>query len=288
MHIHIHKRLPLYAQLMRLNKPIGILLLLWPTLWALWLASEGEPDLTILFVFVSGVVLMRSAGCIFNDFADRNFDGHVKRTQQRPLARQAVSLKEAGFLAILLCLCAFFLVLLCNRLTIYLAFMALGLAFFYPFMKRFTHLPQLGLGIAFSWSVPMAFAAQINAIPLSAWFLFLTSLIWPIVYDTMYAMVDKQDDLKIGVKSTAILFNSMDKLIIGLLQILFLVMLVMVGLMFDLNSIYYFSLIITAGLFLYQQWLIKDRDTKKCFQAFLNNNLVGFAIFIGILSSYLQ
>lgn len=284
----IRERLPQYALLMRWDKPIGVLLLLWPTLWALWLAGSGEPNLKILIVFCTGVFLMRSAGCVVNDFADRNIDLGVKRTQHRPLATGNVDPKEALIIIGLLSLLAFLLVLNCNFLTVLLAFAGAFITLVYPLMKRFTHLPQLGLGIAFAWGVPMAFAAEKNALNVYTWFLFLTSAIWPIIYDTMYAMVDRSDDMKIGVKSTAILFNTMDKLIIGLLQILFLVMLIIVGLMFHLHSAYYTCLSFVGILFVYQQWLIKDRNPDKCFQAFLNNNYVGFAIFVGIMSSYLQ
>lgn len=284
----IRERISQYAFLMRLDKPIGILLLLWPTLWAIWLASSGQPDYAILAIFTAGVVLMRSAGCVLNDFADRHFDPHVKRTRKRPLASGKVSVAEAMLLAGVLSFCAFLLVLFCNRLTITLSFIGAGLALAYPFMKRVTHLPQLGLGVAFSWGVPMAFAATTGFISTTAWFLFLTSIIWPIIYDTMYAMIDRDDDVRIGVKSTAVLFDAMDKLIIGLLQILFMVMLVIVGLMFQLRNAYYFSIVIVGLLFAYQQWLIKDRDAQKCFRAFLNNNWVGAVIFAGIVSSYLQ
>jgi 4-hydroxybenzoate polyprenyltransferase len=271
---------------MRLDKPIGILLLLWPTLWALWLAGKGQPDPVVLAIFVTGVVLMRSAGCVLNDFADRHFDPHVKRTRKRPLASGRVSVNEALMLAALLCLCAFLLVLFCNWLTIFLSFIGAGLAVAYPFMKRITHFPQLGLGVAFTWGVPMAFAAETGSIDTAAWFLFLTGIIWPIVYDTMYAMIDRDDDVKIGVKSTAVLFDAMDKLIIGLLQILFMVMLVIVGLMFHLRSVFYISIAVVGLLFAYQQWLIRNRDAQSCFRAFLNNNWVGLVIFAGIVLSY--
>ncbi|SRR5579883_2083021 len=284
----IYERLKQYALLMRLHKPIGMLLLLWPTLWALWLASGGHPNTKILLVFVVGVVLMRSAGCVLNDIADRHVDGHVRRTRNRPLAARKVSLKEAMMLVAGLSAVAFLLVLVCNALTIMLAFVAVALIFIYPLMKRFTHLPQVGLGAAFSWGVPMAFAAETGAIGVSAWFLFITSVIWPVIYDTMYAMADREDDRKIGVKSTAILFDQMDKFVIGLMQVLFIILLVIVGLMFELNSIYYLCLVPASLLFVYQQWLIKDRNEQKCFRAFLNNNWVGLIIFVGILLSYLQ
>lgn len=278
----IRARLPHYVALMRLDKPIGILLLLWPTLWALWLASSGKPDLKILFIFISGVILMRSAGCVINDFADRNVDGCVARTRNRPLAAGNVSPIEAILLAALLSCLAFILVLFCNRETILFAFVGLFLTILYPFLKRVTHLPQLGLGVAFAWGVPMAFAAQTNSVSLAAWFLFCTGMVWPLIYDTMYAMVDRADDVKIGVKSTAILFNDMDKMIISLLQILFIAMLIIVGLMFRLKHIYYKAIFVVALLFLYQQWLIKKRQPAECFAAFLNNNWVGFVIFVGI------
>ncbi|TAK74707.1 MAG: 4-hydroxybenzoate octaprenyltransferase [Gammaproteobacteria bacterium] len=284
----MRERLKHYALLMRLHKPIGILLLLWPTLWALWLAGQGQPHTKILLIFTAGVVLMRSAGCVLNDVADRHVDGRVRRTRRRPLAMGLVTVKEAILLVVFLSMVAFLLVLQCNLLTIALAFVAVALVIVYPLMKRFTHLPQIGLGAAFSWGVPMAFAAETGIIDVSAWFLFLTSMIWPVIYDTMYAMADRADDLKIGVKSTAILFDQMDKFVIGLMQTLFLVLLVIVGLMFQLNSIYYFSLIPAALLFIYQQWLIKDRNEHNCFRAFLNNNWVGLVVFAGILISYLQ
>lgn len=278
-------QLPYYFQLMRLHKPIGILLLLWPTLWALWLAKRGFPDLKILMVFITGVVLMRSAGCVINDFADKKFDRYVTRTKDRPYASGKVQTTEVIGLAGFLVFLAFLLVLSCNSLTIMLAFVGMGLAVAYPFLKRITHLPQLGLSLAFTWGVPMAFAAQLNYIPKNAWFLFVTGTVWPLMYDTIYAIIDRKDDVKIGVKSTAILFDDMDKLIIGLLQTLFVAMLVIVGLMFRLKFPYYFSLVIVISLFIYQQWLIKTRDPEKCLAAFNNNNWVGLAIFAGIVFS---
>jgi len=283
--MQLRARLPHYAYLMRLNKPIGILLLLWPTLWALWLATNGRPDTKILFVFVAGVLLMRSAGCVVNDIADRHFDGHVKRTHRRPLVVGTVSVKEALILTGLLSATAFMLICLCNPLTIWLALIGAAWVVIYPLMKRFTHLPQVGLGIAFSWGVPMAFAAVTDTIGISAWFVFLTAIVWPVIYDTMYAMVDREDDAHIGLKSTAILFGLMDRIIIGLLQVLFLLMLVIVGIMFRVDAIYYVCVALSGMLFIFQQWLIKDRDRDKCFAAFINNNWVGLIIFIGI---YLQ
>ena len=281
-------RLLQYAYLMRLDKPIGILLLLWPTLWALWLASHGLPNTKILLVFIPGVVLMRSAGCVLNDIADRNFDGHVARTRTRPLAAGAVSVKEALIVAGILCLIAFLLVLNCNTYTIILSLVGALLAITYPLLKRLTQLPQIGLGIAFTWGVPMAFAAVQDEVTGRAITLFLTGLLWPIIYDTMYAMVDRNDDRKIGVKSTAILFAQMDTVVIGLLQAVFVLMMAVVGIMFCLRKIYFISLIFVAGLFIYQQWIIRHRDPTQCFAAFLNNNWVGLTIFAGIALSYIQ
>lgn len=284
----IRKRLIHYAYLMRLEKPIGILLLLWPTLWAIWLASAGHANRQICMIFVAGVILMRSAGCVLNDLADRNFDNQVKRTCARPLAKKELLLLEAWILAGLLSLMAFLLVLLCNLLTISLAMMGAGLVLIYPFLKRVTYLPQVGLGVAFSWGIPMAFAAETGGLENKAWLVFFTAVLWPVIYDTMYAMVDKEDDVKIGVKSTAILFNGSERWFIGLLQILFLMMLTMVGWVFVLKPIYYLAILSVGILFIYQQWLIKDRDPTKCFHAFLNNNWVGLIIFVGIVFSYFK
>lgn len=286
--MRIPGRVTHYIHLMRLNKPIGILLLLWPTLWALWLASNGQPNIQVLTIFILGVILMRSAGCILNDFADRHIDGHVQRTAQRPLATRVISLPHALLLAAILTFIAFLLVLQCNALTIGLAFVGAGLTAMYPFMKRFTHLPQIGLGVAFSWGIPMAFAAEMGEVKASAWFLFFAAIFWPVIYDTMYAMVDKEDDVKIGVKSTAILFGANDKRLIGILQIIFVILLVMTGMIFELHSLYYLGLAIVFGLFVYQQWLIRNRDKQNCFKAFLNNNWVGVVVFAGIAASYLQ
>lgn len=272
--------------LMRLNKPIGFFLLLWPTLWALWLASSGMPPLNILIIFITGTLVMRSAGCIINDFADRHFDKYVERTRERPLTTGAVTVKEALILFFILLSIAFVLVLFLNPLSIELAFIGAGLAIFYPYMKRFTHLPQVGLGTAFSWGVPMAFAATTNNVPTTAVILFFTALIWPVIYDTQYAMTDRKDDLKLNLQSTAILFGQWDKIIIGLLQIIFLLMLSWVGYLFQLTTYYYLSLILVAILFIYQQRLIYTRLPKNCFRAFLNNHWVGLIIFLGIAASY--
>lgn len=276
-----------YVQLARIDKPIGTLLLLWPTLWALWLAADGLPDLWTLLVFVVGVFLMRSAGCVINDYADRNFDGHVKRTAGRPLPMGKVKPREVLALFAVLALISFALVLTMNPLTIGLSFAALLLAVCYPFMKRYIPIPQLVLGMAFSWSIPMAYAAQANALPTVAWLVFLANLLWTIAYDTEYAMVDRDDDLKLGLKSSAILFGRHDKRIIGALQLLTLLILLLVGQLSELGSSYYWSLLAAAALFVYQQRLIRERAREACFQAFLNNNYVGALIFAGVVINYL-
>jgi 4-hydroxybenzoate polyprenyltransferase len=283
---YLTERLYQYTLLTRLHRPIGIYLLLWPTLWAGWISSEGQPDWLIAMIFIAGVVLMRSAGCVINDYADREIDPHVQRTKQRPIACGAVSDKEALIVFIVLCLVAFGLVLLLNPLTIQLSFVALLLAAIYPFMKRYTHLPQVFLGAAFGWSIPMAFAAELNSVPTVAWWLFAVNVLWVLVYDTMYAMVDRDDDLKIGVRSTAILFGQADKAIIGGLQVLVLGLLLMLGWQLEFSWIYYLSLSIAALFSLYQQWLIKDREPALCFKAFLNNHWFGLVIFVGIVLQY--
>lgn len=283
----LREKLSAYWRLMRMDRPIGTLLLLWPTLWALWLAAQGQPNWPVLLVFVLGVVVMRAAGCVINDYADRHFDGHVKRTASRPLPSGDVRPSEARWLFVALVALAFVLVLTLNSLTIVLSLVALALAAVYPFMKRFTHLPQLVLGVAFGWSIPMAFAAQMNLLPLSCWLLLLANICWTVAYDTQYAMVDRDDDLRIGIKSTAILFGRFDKLIIGLLQLATLLLLVLVGVLSQLGSLYYWSLLACAALFVYQQQLLKERERDACFQAFLNNNYVGMVLFCGIASSYL-
>jgi 4-hydroxybenzoate polyprenyltransferase len=270
-----------YYQLMRMDRPIGSLLLLWPTLWALLLASDGQPKLSVMIVFCLGVILMRSAGCVINDFADRDFDGHVERTQFRPIPSGVVSPKEALALFFFLCALAFALVLTMNKLTIQLSFGGAALAVLYPFMKRYTHLPQLILGMAFSWAIPMAWAAEAGEIAPIAWLLFVINLIWTVAYDTQYAMVDREDDLKIGIKSTAILFGRFDKLIIGILQASTLILLLLVGLLAHLGAAFYWAILMAGGLFVYQQWLIKSRERKLCFKAFLNNNYVGMILTVG-------
>ena len=275
------------ALLMRLDKPIGIFLLLWPALWALLIAGEGQPDALVLVVFILGVILMRSAGCVINDFADRDIDGHVQRTRERPLAAGRVSELEAKLLFVLLCLLAFGLVLLLNPLTIMLSFVGALLAATYPFMKRVTHLPQVYLGAAFGWSVPMAFAAQTGSVPPIAWLLFTATVLWATVYDTMYAMVDRDDDLVLGVKSTAILFGDADRQIIGVIQVMLLICLLMVGHQAELGLYSYAGVFIAAGMAVYQQGLIRYREREGCFRAFLNNNWFGAAVFTGLLLDYL-
>ncbi|HBC7435599.1 4-hydroxybenzoate octaprenyltransferase [Enterobacter bugandensis] len=275
-----------YHRLMRTDKPIGALLLLWPTLWALWVATPGMPPLWILGVFVAGVWLMRAAGCVVNDYADRKFDGHVKRTANRPLPSGQVTGKEARVLFIVLVLLSFLLVLTLNTMTILLSVAALALAWVYPFMKRYTHLPQVVLGAAFGWSIPMAFAAVSESLPLSCWLMFLANILWAVAYDTQYAMVDRDDDLNIGIKSTAILFGRQDKLIIGILQVAVLALMVAIARLNGLNWEFYWSILVAGLLFAYQQKLIAKREREACFKAFMNNNYVGLVLFLGLVMSY--
>ncbi len=275
-----------YALLMRMNRPIGVYLLLWPTVWALWIAGEGNPDVGVTLVFVLGVVLMRSAGCVINDYADRDFDPHVSRTRNRPIAAGNVKPKEALLLFILLCLVAFTLVLTMNWLTIGLSVGAVLLAAIYPFMKRYTYLPQVFLGLAFGWAIPMAFAAQTGEVPVIAWLLLTATVLWATAYDSMYAMVDVEDDLKIGVKSTAILFGDADRMIIGSMQVMFLITMVIVGNRLELGLYYFAGLLAAALLVVYQQFLIRNRDPEGCFKAFLNNHWFGAVIFAGLVMHY--
>ncbi|MBF0470846.1 MAG: 4-hydroxybenzoate octaprenyltransferase [Gammaproteobacteria bacterium] len=276
----------IYLRLIRLDRPIGIYLVLWPTLWGLWLAAGGLPPFQLLLIFVSGVVFMRSAGCAINDFADRNIDGHVSRTRTRPLATGEASPREALWLFAILSLLSFLLVLQLNRLTILLSLIALFLAASYPFVKRFTHLPQAYLGVAFGWAIPMAFAAQLGEVPLQSWWLFAVTLLWALAYDTMYAMSDKEDDLRIGVKSSAILFGRYDRLIIAVIQLLILLLLYYIGALFQLGSYYLGGVGIAALFFGYQQLLIADRDPQRCLNAFLNNHYVGLVLFVAITLDY--
>ncbi|MBN7123250.1 4-hydroxybenzoate octaprenyltransferase [Erwinia billingiae] len=274
-----------YSRLMRIDKPIGSLLLMWPTFWALWLAGMQIPPLNILIVFVLGVFFMRAAGCVVNDFADRKIDGHVKRTQSRPLPSGAVTSKEAKLLFAGLVLVSFCLVLTMNAMTIWLSFGGLALAWVYPFMKRYTHLPQVVLGAAFGWAIPMGWAAVSETVPLTCWLLFAANICWTVAYDTLYAMVDRDDDLKIGVKSTAILFGRFDKLIVGLLQLATLVLMAVIGWRMQLGGAFYWSILVAGALFVHQQKLISARERDPCFQAFLNNNYVGLVLFLGIALS---
>lgn len=279
----VSERLVDYARLMRWHRPIGILLLAWPTLWALWFAGLGHPDKYIFFVFVLGVVLMRSAGCVINDYADRDFDPHVARTRDRPIAAGRVSPREALALFAVLCLISFGLVLTLNPLTIALSFVGAFLAATYPFLKRYTHLPQFYLGAAFGWGIPMAFAAQTAAVPWLAWVLFAANIAWSVAYDTAYAMVDREDDIKIGVKSTAILFGRYDRWMVFFFHLLTVIFLVSAGLLAGLGLRYYAGLMVALGFALYQQWLMRDRSREGCFRAFLNNNWFGAAVFAGLV-----
>lgn len=280
------QKLIAYARLMRFHKPIGIALLLWPTLWALWIARQGIPDIKILIIFILGTIIMRSAGCVINDYADRNFDAHVARTRERPLATRQISPKEALVLFAILCLLALLLVLQLNRLTMALSVVALLLASIYPFTKRYTYWPQLFLGAAFAWSVPMAFAAQLNTVPSVTWLIYGIALLWPLYYDTLYAMADKEDDVKIGIKSTAILFGKHVRWILSILQAIILLLLVVVGFYFSLNLYYYLGLIGAVACLFYQQHLMRKGDAQSYFKAFLNNNWLGLLVFMGIALNY--
>ena len=275
-----------YVQLMRLDKPIGIWLLLWPTLWALWLAGEGHPDPGVFVVFMLGVIVMRSAGCVLNDFADRNIDPYVERTRMRPIASGAVAPMEALTLFVALGLIAIGLAAMLNRPAQVLAVIGACLTIVYPFIKRFVSIPQFVLGAAFGWAVPMAFAAQTGATAQLAWLIFVTAIIWAVIYDTFYAMADRDDDLKIGVKSTAILFGDADLFVIGGLQILMLTALIFIGNMAELGFAYYASLVIAAILMGWHQWIARDRQSAACFRAFLHNHYVGMVVFIGIVLHY--
>ncbi len=285
--LSLTQRLREYVRLVRLDRPIGIYLVMWPTLWALWIGGSGHPAALVFAVFVLGTVLMRSAGCAINDFADRHIDLHVARTKQRPLAKGSIRPREAVWVFAVLSLLSFGLVLLLNRFTIVLSVVGVLLAFSYPFAKRYTYLPQAYLGIAFGWGIPMAFAAQTGTIPQAAWLFFVANIFWSLVYDTMYAMADRDDDLKIGVKSSAILFGRNDRLIIGLLQAVMFGLLLLGGLSFQFSFWYYLGLLGAVGFSAYEQYLIRDRNPTRCFQAFLNNHYVGASIFGGIALHYL-
>ena len=275
-----------FIQLTRMDKPIGIYLLLWPTLWALWIAAKGVPSLSNLLIFVFGVILTRAGGCVINDFADRKVDGHVKRTEQRPLVSGKISSKEALVFFALLMGISFLLVLCTNAPTIWLSFGGLALAASYPFMKRYTYYPQVVLGAAFSWGMPMAFTAETGSLPAAAWLLYIANLLWTVAYDTYYAMTDREDDLKVGVKSTAILFGDADRVINLSLQGLALGCLLLAGTHFELGAWFHLGLLVAAGCFVWEFWYTRDRDPQRCFKAFLHNHWAGLAIFVGIVLNY--
>jgi len=275
-----------FLVLMRFHKPIGIFLLLWPTLWALWIAAKGLPPFFFFIIFLIGTIIMRTAGCVINDIADRHIDRHVKRTRKRPLTSGKLTLTAAITLFIVLYAVAFSLVCLLNTLSIQLSIVAAGLAVIYPFSKRFTHWPQLILGLAFSWGIPMAFAAVTQRVPMIAWLLFATNVLWTITYDTEYAMTDRVDDIKIGIKSTALLFGKYDRVMIALLQILVLILLSVIGIISNMHWPYYFSLIIAMFIFVYHDKLLAQRHPQACLKAFINNNWIGLTIFLGIIFSY--
>jgi len=280
------KRLNAYVRLMRFDRPIGILLLLWPTMWALWIAGDGRPALKNVLIFVTGVVLMRAAGCIMNDIADRNFDPHVERTRSRPLAAGDLTLRQALAAFCVLMLLAFVLVLMTNPLTIELAFVGAALAASYPFFKRWTHFPQVVLGFAFGWGIPMTFAAENGYVAHVAWLVLLINVVWSVIYDTLYAMVDRDDDLSIGLKSTAIFFGRHDLLLLRMLKLLMLTLLVVLGLHLRLAWPWYAGVGVAAVLFILQQVRIRERERQACFRAFMNNNWVGLVLFAGLLAAY--
>lgn len=277
------QQLKSYLKLTRIDRPVGIYLVLWPALWALWLAADGMPPLSILMIFILGAVIMRSAGCVINDYADRHFDGYVTRTCARPLATGQLTEKQALKFFFLLCLIAFGLVLFLNPFTILLSLGAVGLAILYPFMKRHTFWPQAFLGAAFAWAIPMAFAAIQNQVPWQAWIIFGVTLVWALVYDTAYAIADKEDDVKLGIKSTAILFGDRVQAIIGLFQAIMLLGFLWIGNLFGLSWPYYGSVLIAAGFFVYHQYLLSFDQPQKAFKAFLNNHWVGLVVLIGIM-----
>lgn len=282
----IVEKLKLYAHLVRLDRPIGSYLLLWPTLWSLAIASEGGPDLWVLFVFVVGVFLMRSAGCAINDYADRHIDLHVARTRERPLTSGKISAKEALMVFAVLAIVSFLLVLTLNTFTIYLSIGGVLLAASYPFMKRYHYLPQVHLGAAFGWGVPMAWAAQTGEVSSITWLIYTANLLWTVAYDTMYGMADREDDLKIGVKSTAILFGDADKMIIGILQLLFILTMWLIGVNLEFSAIYFIGLVFAAILLAYEQAMIHYRIAEYCFHAFLHNHWVGAVVFYAIMAHY--
>jgi 4-hydroxybenzoate polyprenyltransferase len=273
-------------RLMRFDRPIGILLLLWPTLWALWIAGNGSPSVKNVLIFCTGVVLMRAAGCIMNDVADRNFDPHVERTRSRPLASGELTVRDAMLTFFVVMILAFGLVLMTNALTIKLAFAGAILASTYPFFKRWTHFPQVVLGLAFGWGIPMAFAAENDSVAAVAWLILLINVIWSVIYDTLYAMVDRDDDISIGLKSTAILFGQYDLLILRLLKISMVALLLLSGLWMQFAWPWFLGVAVATGLFAWQQYMVRSRNRDACFKAFLNNNWVGMAIWVGLLANY--
>lgn len=277
-------KLVAFFHLTRLNRPIGIYLVLWPALWALWLASDGNPSVNHLVIFVLGAVVMRSAGCVINDYADRDWDGEVSRTCDRPLATGMISPNEALVFFGFLCLMALILVFQLNLLTVWMSFGAAFLAILYPFMKRFTYWPQVFLGAAFAWAIPMAFTAVQSTIPWQAWVIFLTTMVWALIYDTAYAMTDKADDLKVGIKSTAILFGDKVNLFIGLFQGLMLALLIWIGYLFELNVLYSVSVMLVAVIFIYHQKKLASQEPQVAFKVFLNNHWVGLVVLLGIVS----
>lgn len=281
------RRVQEWGRLMRLDKPVGIWLLLWPELWALWIAGAGRPEPRILIIFLVGTVVMRSAGCVINDFADRNVDPYVKRTKDRPLAARRIGPREALMLFFGLAAVALCLALQLDFATLKLAFIGAALTVSYPFLKRFFPLPQFYLGLAFGWAVPMAYMAASGTLPRVAWVLFVTAVLWACIYDTLYAMVDRDDDLKIGVRSSAILFADMDKLIVAIMQLMMLFALLLVGRAMKFGHWYLTGVAAAAVFFLYQQWLIRDREPSRCFRAFQNNQYVGLSVFIGVLLEYI-
>jgi 4-hydroxybenzoate polyprenyltransferase len=280
-------RLLEYGRLIRLHRPIGTYLLVWPMLWSLWWAAQGLPDLKVLAVLLTGAVLMRSAGCAINDFADRNLDGQVARTRDRPLAAGTIKPWEALLVFVVLSALAFALVLTLNTLTVWLSLGGVLLAFVYPFSKRYTHLPQLVLGAAFGWAVPMAWAAQTGELGRLPWLIYIAAVLWAVIYDTLYAMADREDDVRMGAKSTAILFGDADRLAVGILQALLLLTLLLIGINTGMSGYYYVALLLGAALFDHHQWMIRERESKACFDAFLHNSWFGMIVFIGIVLHYL-
>ena len=282
----LRQKIPHFVALTRLDRPIGIYLLLWPMLWALWFAAKGVPQPDVLLIFIVGTVLTRSAGCAINDYADRDFDAHVARTRDRPLATGVLSSREALGAAGILMLLALLLVLLTNKLTVQLSFIAVLLAVIYPFAKRYTHLPQVILGAAFGFAVPMAFAAQINALPALAWWIYLTAILWAMAYDTLYAIADRSDDLKIGIKSSAILFGRFDLSVVAAIQAIVITLLAIIGWQNGRGIVYFAGLVAAIGFVVYQLWLARDRDPKRCIRAFLNNNWLGMTVFAALVIDF--